>query len=80
MYAPKPVEPGSTGSHFSDSLAPNQLMEPAYTGPNHELLLASELLRDIGWRTTRGVPAHPAPWAWLAFAALFALGIRRSTA
>lgn len=49
MYAPKPVEDGSSVSHFSDSLAPNQLMEPFYTGPIHDPGLAGSLLLDLGW-------------------------------
>jgi hypothetical protein len=49
MYAPNPQEPGSSVSHFSTSLTPDQLMEPFYTGPNHDVGLALPLMRDIGW-------------------------------
>jgi hypothetical protein len=49
MYAPNPQEPGSSVSHFSDALAPDQLMEPFYTGPNHDVGLALQALGDMGW-------------------------------
>ena len=50
MYAPRPQEPGSSVSHFSTSLFPNQLLEPVYTGPDHVPDLELQLLRDLGWR------------------------------
>lgn len=50
MYAPYPQEPGSSVSHFSDNLWPDELMEPAYTGVNHAPGLAVPLFKDIGWR------------------------------
>ena len=50
MYAPRPQEPGSSVSHFSTSLFPNQLLEPVYTGPDHIPDLELPLLRDLGWR------------------------------
>ncbi|HEY6807070.1 MAG TPA: PA domain-containing protein [Pyrinomonadaceae bacterium] len=54
MYAPNPLESGSSVSHFDTSLFPNQLMEPnnsadlthAVTTPQD---LTFSLLRDIGW-------------------------------
>ncbi len=49
MYAPNPQEPGSSVSHFSDALSPDEVMEPFYTGPNHDPGLAVELMIDIGW-------------------------------
>jgi uncharacterized repeat protein (TIGR01451 family) len=52
MYAPNPQEPGSSVSHFSTSLTPSELMEPFYTGVNHSIGLASQLLADIGWGTS----------------------------
>ncbi|MGH9365714.1 MAG: hypothetical protein ACRD1B_10700 [Thermoanaerobaculia bacterium] len=33
MFAPNPAQGGSSVSHFSTTLTPNQLMEPFYTGP-----------------------------------------------
>jgi len=52
MYAPSPVEGGSSVSHFSNALSPNELMEPFINngleaGPG----LALPLLQDIGWLT-----------------------------
>jgi hypothetical protein len=49
MFAPNPVQPGSSVSHFSTSLTPDQLMEPTYTGPIHTPDLARNLMTDIGW-------------------------------
>lgn len=49
MYAPNPVRPGSSVSHFDVDVFPNQLMEPSYTGPNHDPGLAVRALCDIGW-------------------------------
>jgi hypothetical protein len=56
MFAPNPRQPGSSVSHFSTSLSPNELMEPRYTVPLHDVGLAKELLADIGW-----LPAFPPP-------------------
>ena len=50
MYAPAYQQAGSSVSHFSSSLFPNQLMEPSYTGPTHDLELTMALLKDTGWR------------------------------
>ncbi|MGH7825880.1 MAG: putative Ig domain-containing protein [Candidatus Binatia bacterium] len=50
MYAPNPQEPGSSGSHFSTDLAPDEIMEPFYTGANHDVGLILPLLQDLGWR------------------------------
>jgi hypothetical protein len=49
MYAPNPQQPGSSVSHFSNALFPDELMEPFYTGPNHDIELTLQLLADIGW-------------------------------
>ncbi|MFQ5479135.1 MAG: hypothetical protein ACE5E4_11010, partial [Candidatus Binatia bacterium] len=49
MYAPNPLESGSSVSHFSNVLSPDELMEPAYTGPNHDPGLATDLFLDLGW-------------------------------
>jgi hypothetical protein len=54
MFAPNPQQPGSSVSHFSDALFPDELMEPAYTGPNHTINLTAQLLKDVGWQTTTG--------------------------
>lgn len=54
MYAPDPLQPGSSVSHYSTAAKPNQLMEPAISGDlSHELApprdLTLPLLKDIGW-------------------------------
>jgi hypothetical protein len=49
LYAPNSLEPGSSVSHFSDELAPNELMEPSYISANHDVGLALELMADLGW-------------------------------
>ena len=54
LYAPNPIEPGSSVSHYDVTAFPNQLMEPAINGdllhavttPND---LTFQLLKDIGW-------------------------------
>lgn len=50
MYAPDPIEQGSSVSHFDISAVPNLLMEPNINpdiGPGVDL--TDDLLRDIGW-------------------------------
>jgi hypothetical protein len=49
MYAPNPLQQGSNVSHFDTTLSPDQLLEPIYTGPNHNPQLAIDVLDDIGW-------------------------------
>lgn len=56
MYAPDPQRPGSSVSHYSTSLSPNELMEPSYTGPDHDLDLTVALMKDIGWNATVNTP------------------------
>lgn len=51
MYAPNPVRLGSSVSHFSNALSPNEAMEPAYTTALHDPGLARQLMEDIGWVT-----------------------------
>ncbi|UCH82013.1 MAG: hypothetical protein JSW20_05140, partial [Nitrospiraceae bacterium] len=50
MYGPNPAESGSSVSHFNTAVAPDELMEPFYTGPNHHPGLTVELFQDIGWQ------------------------------
>lgn len=50
IYAPFPFQPGSSVSHFSTSLLPNELMEPFITGPIHDVGLTLELFQDLGWQ------------------------------
>ncbi len=63
IYAPNPLQPGSSVSHFSTSLAPNELMEPFITGPIHDVGLTLELFQDLGWTTNepQGMACDMAP-------------------
>jgi hypothetical protein len=49
MHGPNPYQGGSSVSHWSTALSPDQLMEPVYTGPNHDPGLAWTLMDEIGW-------------------------------
>jgi hypothetical protein len=49
MYAPSDPLDGSSLSHWSDDVYPNELMEPFLNEPVHDLGLAVELLLDLGW-------------------------------
>ncbi len=51
MYAPNPVQPGSSVSHFTNTINPDQLMEPGIASGKsiHNLGLAQPLLQDLGW-------------------------------
>jgi uncharacterized repeat protein (TIGR01451 family) len=55
MHAPNPVQPGSSVSHFDKELYPTELKEPFYSGGNHNISLAANLLSDIGWGTLADV-------------------------
>lgn len=59
MYAPNPVEGGSSVSHWDTTLYPNQLMEPNISGDLGHFTdtpqdLTASLFRDIGWVITGG--------------------------
>lgn len=49
MFAPADPQIGSSVSHWSDALLPNELMEPIFTGPIHDVGLAKQAMADIGW-------------------------------
>jgi len=49
VHAPATYQPGSSVSHFSTALMPDEIMEPNYTGPNHNIDLTLQLLKDEGW-------------------------------
>jgi hypothetical protein len=57
MYAPNPVQPGSSVSHFTNTVDPDQLMEPGIASGKaiHDLGLAQPLLQDLGWMFGVGV-------------------------
>ena len=54
IFAPNPIQTGSSISHWDSSLFPNQLMEPNISGDlTHSVVpiwdLSFSLLRDVGW-------------------------------
>ena len=50
LYAPNPVESGSSVSHFDTSAIPDLLMEPAINSGLHDTVdLTREAFEDIGW-------------------------------
>lgn len=52
MYAPNPVRPGSSVSHWDIVVTPNELMEPDFTNLTRDVGLAFELFQDIAWTMT----------------------------
>jgi hypothetical protein len=48
MYAPNPLQPGSSVSHWDTAVAPDEILEPFATTNPHDLL-TTHLLNDIGW-------------------------------
>jgi len=66
MYAPDPLEGGSSVSHFDWVAFPNQLMEPVFSADlSHSVAppqdLTFSLLKDIGWLGAGGPPPSPTP-------------------
>ncbi len=58
LYAPDPVEPGSSISHWDDSASPNLLMEWAISSDLPiGVDLTTDLFKDIGWFGGGGVPS-----------------------
>ena len=55
VHAPSPQQPGSSVSHWTPDTVPNELMEPAYTGPNHWPSMAIYLMGDLGWQLSGNV-------------------------
>jgi len=49
MYAPNPVEPGSSVSHWAKVMTPNQMMEPSFTAALHNIDLELALFSDLGY-------------------------------
>ncbi|RMD84331.1 MAG: hypothetical protein D6815_04475 [Candidatus Dadabacteria bacterium] len=49
MYAPDPVEQGSSLSHYAKTLSPNELMEPQFTTPLHTPERTLAVLADVGY-------------------------------
>jgi hypothetical protein len=53
LYAPDPVEPGSSTSHWDTSAYPHLLMQPNSAADlAHAVDLTLPLLQDIGWEST----------------------------
>ncbi len=52
IYAPNPLQQGSSVSHFDTALSPNELMEPFLTADARNFLTPA-LLKDIGWSVLR---------------------------
>lgn len=77
LYAPASFLPGSSVSHLSNSLFPEELMRPFYNGPQHELGRALSVLADEGWMV-QAQCATPAPatpsWALAVLAGLLVAG------
>lgn len=69
MYAPNPMMPGSSVSHWDTALTPNQIMEPSYTNPIQTPALELPLFKDIGW-----VVNSPAPGSYALNVAVVGLG------
>jgi hypothetical protein len=64
MYGPNPYESGSSVSHWSTACSPNLVMEPSYTGPNHDGTMELALFEDIGWTLIPEVYPAPATSNW----------------
>ena len=61
MFAPDPQDPGSSVSHFSTALSPDELMEPSFTGATHDVGLAAALMQDIGWSISSSLKTTAVP-------------------
>ncbi|MEM9290681.1 MAG: hypothetical protein AAGD01_03280 [Acidobacteriota bacterium] len=61
MYAPNPVEPGSSVSHYDTAVTPNVLMEPFITNSTTDLDITVPLFADIGWSTDGYRLSNPIP-------------------
>lgn len=53
IYAPDPVQGGSSVSHWSTSLTPDEVMEPFAT-PTSFIPMTVALMQDLGWSITCG--------------------------
>ena len=52
MFAPNPLQGGSSVSHWDTAVTPNELMEPSFTNLTTDVGLAFELFQDISWNMT----------------------------
>lgn len=62
MYAPSPAQSGSSVSHFSTTLSPDEVMEPFATVTSM-LPMTVALMQDLGWTIACGDGAVVAPEA-----------------
>lgn len=60
MYAPDPMEQGSSITHWTTDMAPDELMEPFATTDSRDLVTTG-LLLDIGWQLAGAGDADPPP-------------------
>ena len=56
MHAPGTLAPGSSVAHFAQDVFPNEVMEHAYSGADHDPGLAVNLMNDLGWELDSSVP------------------------
>jgi hypothetical protein len=56
MYAPNPVQRGSSVSHWDTALLPDEIMEPIATQSPHDTV-TTEALRDLGWVLQQTTPS-----------------------
>ena len=60
LYAPNPVDAGSSISHWDSSAFPHLLMQPSLASDlPHAVDLTLPLLQDIGWTLAPAIPAVP---------------------
>jgi hypothetical protein len=57
LFAPDPIQGGSTLSHIVNATEPNALMLPQASGTQRALGLAFPMLEAVGWSTQTVVPA-----------------------
>jgi hypothetical protein len=62
LYAPNPIQPGSSISHWDVSANPSLLMEPAITGILSDTVdLTIQHFDDLGWFSPRVAPVEDVP-------------------
>jgi hypothetical protein len=58
MYAPSPVQQGSSVSHWDTALVPDELMEP-FASATMADVVTTPLLRDLGWTVQQAGACNP---------------------
>jgi hypothetical protein len=60
LYAPDPVDPGSSISHWDSSAFPHLLMQPNLASDlPHAVDLTLPMLQDLGWKLAPAIPTEP---------------------